>query len=178
MSVSFKRTREYWHSYTAPAMSLKGRVKIILANPGDQIVLLHCLINELPQIPLLKWTLRRLYSYLRYKYGIDLPLELRFGDRLRVFHYGGVIVNPATVIGHDVVIMHQVTIGNNMISNQCPVISDRCFLGVGSKVIGDVYLAPGTKVGAGAVVIHSSHAEDQTLVGVPARPVKRTGAKS
>lgn len=172
MSVSFRRTRHYWHFYAEAAPTLRGKLKIILANPGCQIVLLNCLINEIPQAFLIKWSLRRLYSHLRYKYGIDLPLELQFGDRLRVFHFGGVIVNPAAVIGDDVVIMHQVTIGNNMISDQCPVIGDRCFLGVGCKIIGDVSLAPGTKVGAGAVVTRSFQSEGQTLVGVPARPVK------
>lgn len=169
----YTKTGAYWHWCTSSAAGLWPRWKLVLASPGYQVVLFHCFINESPKIPLVSWICRRLYSHLRFKYGIDLPLSAAVGRRLRIFHFGGIVINPSAIIGDDVTIMHGVTIGNDMVSDQCPVISNQCFLGAGCKVIGNVFLAEGTKVGANAVVVNSCYERGQTLVGIPARPLQK-----
>lgn len=112
--------------------------------------------------------LRRIYGLWRIKYGIDLPLSTNVGRRLRIFHYGNIFINCKAVLCDDVSIMHGCTIGNSMSSDACPFISSGVFLGAGSKVIGDVFIAEGVKVGANAVVVKSCRNVGATLVGVPA----------
>jgi len=70
--------------------------------------------------------------------------------------------------------MHNVTIGNNMKSTNCPTLSDGVFIGVGAKIIGDVFLAKKIKVGANAVVTKSFSEEGVTVVGIPAKVIIRT----
>ena len=91
-----------------------------------------------------------------------------------MFHYGGVIINPKAKIGNNVIIMHGVTIGNNMPKgDKCPTIGDNVFIGAGAKILGEVYLAKGVKVGANAVVVRSVYEEGVTVIGVPARIVRK-----
>ena len=87
----------------------------IRSNPGMKMVLLNRFINETPNyLYPLKKIARFFYHRMMYKYGIDLPLSLEFGENLRLYHFGGVVINPDVKIGDNVTIMHNVTIGNTM----------------------------------------------------------------
>ena len=110
-----------------------------------------------------------------FKYGIDLPLNLNFGYNLRIYHFGGIIINPEVVIGNNCTIMHGVTIGNTMRDNKCPIISDEVFIGAGAKVIGNVFLAKKIKIGANAVVTKSIKDEEVTVIGIPAKILRKEG---
>src|SRR5580698_2025952 len=68
-----------------------------------------------------RWRLLRLlfwiatsisYSVLRLVTGIDLPRRARIGPGLRIWHFGGIVVNAETVIGRNCTLRHQVTIGS------------------------------------------------------------------
>ena len=52
-----------------------------------------------------------------------------------------------------------------------PQIGDNVDIGVGAKIIGDVTIANGIKIGANAVVNKSFNEENITIVGCPARKV-------
>ena len=144
-------------------------------NPGMKMVLLNRFTNETPKYLLpLKIILKIYYHHLIIKYGIDLPLNLKFGYNLRIFHFGNIIVNPNCQLGNNVTIMHEVTLGNDMRNDNCPIISDNVFIGVGAKIIGGVYLAESIKVGANAVVTKSFYTENITLVGIPAKIIGET----
>ena len=52
------------------------------------------------------------YSVLRLVTGIDLPRRARIGPGLRIWHFGGIVVNTETVIGRNCTIRQQVTIGS------------------------------------------------------------------
>ena len=54
-----------------------------------------------------------------------------------------------------------------------PVIGNNVDIGVGAKIIGDITIADDVKIGAGAVVTKSCLEKGATLVGIPAKPVKR-----
>lgn len=53
---------------------------------------------------------------------------------------------------------------------KAPVIGNNVEIGVGAKIIGDIYIADNIKIGAGAVVTKSFYEEGITLVGIPAKP--------
>jgi len=107
-----------------------------------------------------------------YKYGIDLPLSLEFGENLRLYHFGGVVINPDVKIGDNVTIMHNVTIGNTMKDYGCPHISDGVFIGTGAVVMGNIFIAKNVKIGANAVVTKSVYQDGVTVIGIPAKVVK------
>jgi serine O-acetyltransferase len=125
--------------------------------------------------------LRRLLSLL-YKFmkitvqiltGIDLPCEAVVGRRLRIDHFGGIVVSGDTVIGDDVVIRNGVTIGLKRTGERgAPRIGDGVDIGSGARILGAVSIGDGAVVGANAVVISDVPA-GALAVGVPARIKRR-----
>ena len=113
--------------------------------------------------------------------GIDLPCETQVGQRLRIEHFGGVIISGDTVIGNDVVIRHGVTLGLRRTGERgAPVIGDRVDIGAGAKVLGPVHIGEGAIIGANAVVLCDVPA-GALAVGIPARikrPRAQTGSHS
>lgn len=100
--------------------------------------------------------------------GISLPKECRIGPGLRIWHFGNVFVNPATVIGANCTLRQGVTLGNRVEGGPCPVLEDGVELGAYAQVLGGVRLGAGCKVGAMAVVLQDVPA-GATAVGNPAR---------
>ena len=102
---------------------------------------------------------RKRKNVLGRKLGIEM-WENTFDQGLQIFHAGNIVINGKARIGRDCK-LH----GSNCIGNDVR-------LGVGAKVIGEVQLADGITVAAGAVVIHSCMIPGAVLAGIPAKCVK------
>ncbi len=97
-----------------------------------------------------------------------------FGPEFVLIHSTGVVINGSVRGGRRVFLEHQVTIGAER--RQSPTLGDGVFLGAGAKVIGPVTLGDGCRVGANAVVVRDVRPR-ATVVGIPARPVRRRKKK-
>lgn len=63
-------------------------------------------------------------------------------------------------------------IGNKGVANSgVPVIGDNVNIGVGAKIVGDVYIADDVSIGANAVVTKSCYEKGEVLVGIPAKNI-------
>ena len=100
--------------------------------------------------------------------SVEIPWGTVIGRRLRVFHGAGIVINDRTVIGDDVTIRQNVTLGNVHPEGPCPVVGDRVELGAGCIVLGGIRIGDDARVGAGAVVTKDVPAGG-TVVGNPAR---------
>jgi serine O-acetyltransferase len=92
-----------------------------------------------------------------------------FGPGLVLIHSTGVVINGRVRGGSNVYIEHQVTIGAERRTN--PVLGSDVFIGAGAKIIGQVHVGNGSRVGANAVVVRDVPAHS-TVVGIPARVVR------
>jgi serine O-acetyltransferase len=99
-----------------------------------------------------------------------------FGPGFVIVHSHGVVINGKVRGGSRVHLEHEVTIGDSG-AGACPVLGDDVYLGAGAKVIGPVSIGDGARVGANAVVVRDVD-PDTTVVGVPARPVRRRSAST
>ena len=54
-----------------------------------------------------------------------------------------------------------------------PRVGDRVYIGAGAKVLGNITIGSGVRIGANAVVIRSVP-EGATAVGIPARVIRKT----
>jgi serine O-acetyltransferase len=91
-----------------------------------------------------------------------------FGEGLVLIHATGIVINGAVRAGSGVHIEHQVTIGAE---RRCiPIIGDDVFIGAGARILGQVTIGQGARIGANAVVIEDVPAH-HTAVGVPARTI-------
>jgi serine acetyltransferase len=84
--------------------------------------------------------------------GIELPVSTQVGPGLRLRHGFGLVVNPASRIGANVMLRQNVTLGNRKTRDDCPVIEDDVEIGVGAVVIGAVTVGRGVRIGPNAVV--------------------------
>lgn len=93
------------------------------------------------------------------------------GKGVRLWHKG-IIINPESKIGDGCVFHGDNCVGNNLKTNDCPVLGKNVDLGVGAKMIGPVTLADGIHVGANAVVAKSFTEPGITIAGIPAVKIK------
>jgi len=101
---------------------------------------------------------------------VDIHPAATIGCRLFIDHAVGVVIGETTVIGDDVVIYQQVTLGGVSTSHgkRHPTIGNNVIIGAGAKVLGNINIGEGAKVGANSVVVKDvpSYA---TAIGIPAR---------
>lgn len=111
-----------------------------------------------------------LYKFNKIIFSNDIPPTVKIGKNLLLPHYGlGVVIHPRTVIGDNVTIYQNVTIGSrNKVGP--PLIEDNVLIGAGACVLGKIVVASGTQIGANAVVVKDT-ISDKVYVGVPAKEV-------
>lgn len=106
------------------------------------------------------------------KLGIEMG-ECCAKRGLMIFHTHGIVINGNVRMGQNVKLHGNNCIGNSGLDSKAPVIGNNVDIGVGAKIIGDVEIADDIVIGAGAVVVHSFLNKGVTLVGIPAREIKK-----
>ena len=67
----------------------------------------------------------------------------------------GIFVNDKSIIGKNVTIFQQVTIGaKDVAKGKGPTIGNNVYIGAGAKIIGDIIIGNNVKIGANAVVVN------------------------
>lgn len=85
----------------------------------------------------------------------------------------GIVISDQARIGKNCTIFQQVTIGvRNMEGGGAPTIGDNVLIGAGAKVLGEISVGSGAKIGANAVVLENVP-EGATVVGNPGRIIKK-----
>ncbi len=109
--------------------------------------------------------------------GVDIHPAAVIGSGLMLDHATGIVVGETAVIGDDVSILHSVTLGGTgkESGDRHPKIRRGVLLAAGCKVIGNIEVGEGAKVGAGSVVLEDVP-PGVTVAGIPAKIVgKSTG---
>ena len=107
--------------------------------------------------------------------GVDVHPAAQFGAGIMLDHATGLVAGETAVVEDDVSILHAVTLGGTgkVTGDRHPKIRRGVLLAAGCKIIGDIEVGEGAKVGAGSVVVEDVPPH-VTVVGVPARVVGRT----
>lgn len=103
-------------------------------------------------------------------FAVDIHPGARIGRGILLDHATGVVVGETAVIGNNVSILHNVTLGGTgkACGDRHPKIGDGVLIGAGTCVLGNVRIEEGAKIGAGSVVLKQVPART-TAVGNPAR---------
>lgn len=104
--------------------------------------------------------------------GIEIN-SMQIDEGFLLYHINGTVVNGSTRIGKNCRLHGNNCLGNSGPDNlKCPTLGDNVRLGVGAKVIGDVYIANNITIGAGAIVTKSFYENGITIAGIPAKKIK------
>jgi serine O-acetyltransferase len=108
----------------------------------------------------------------RWVTAIEIHPAATIGDRLLIDHGCGVVIGETAEIGDDVTIYHGVTLGGTSLDEgkRHPTIGDRVTIGAGAKVLGNIVVGAGSRIGANAVLVRTV-AEDSVVVGVPGQVI-------
>lgn len=95
--------------------------------------------------------------------GIEIHPGAQIGRRFFIDHGAGVVIGETTVIGNNVMLYHQVTLGATgwwrpgpgRRQKRHPTIEDDVTIGVGAAILGPITVGRGSKIGAMALVLES-----------------------
>ena len=134
----------------------RNRLEVLLTYPGLHAVWGYRIAHFLWQIKLK--LLARIYSnWIRTVTGVEIHPAAKIGKRFFIDHGMGVVIGATAIVGDDVMIYHDVTLGAKTggRGKRHPTIGNQVVIGAGARVIGDISIGDGVKISANMVVTKS-----------------------
>jgi serine O-acetyltransferase len=102
-------------------------------------------------------------TFARFATGIEIHPGAVIGRRFFIDHGSAVVIGETVVIGDDVMLYHQVTLGSvgwwrdrdNPGQRRHPIIEDGVIIGTNASVLGGITVGCGSRIGAHAVLTRS-----------------------
>jgi serine O-acetyltransferase len=161
----FRRISEDIRTGLALDPAARSGFELVLTTPGIHAIWTYRVAHQLWKAHF--YLVSRLVSnWAKFWTGIEIHPGAQIGRRFVIDHGNGVVIGETAVIGDDVMMFHQVTLGSreSVRTKRHPTIGNKVVLGAGSKVIGNIVIGDNSYVGANAVVTKSVP-EYSTVVG-------------
>jgi serine O-acetyltransferase len=109
-------------------------------------------------------------SLISVVYGVDIHPAAKMGKGILLDHGTGFVAGETTVIEDDVSILHEVTLGGTGKDrgDRHPKIRSGVLIGAGAKILGNVEIGEGARVGASSVVL-ADVPPHVSVAGVPSK---------
>lgn len=173
----WKRLQELLAAYQEKDPAAHSKLEIFLLYPGVHALICHRIAH---------WFYKRNRRFLarwisegaKRRTGIDIHPGAQIGRRLVIDHGTGLVIGETAILGNDILLYQGVTLGGSGkdVGKRHPTLEDHVTVGAGAKVLGSFTVGQGARIAANAVVL-SPVPPDATAVGVPARVVRRNGAR-
>lgn len=152
--------------------ALHSKFELFFNYPGLWALFYHRIAHALYKRGL-RFIPRFISGFSRLITTVDIHPAAQIGERVFIDHGAGVVIGETAIIGDDVVIYQQVTLGGVSTSHgkRHPTVGNRAVIGAGAKVLGNIMLGDDAKIGANSVVVKNVPC-CATAVGVPARILK------
>jgi len=104
--------------------------------------------------------------------AVDIHPAARIGKGILIDHATSVIIGETAVVGDDVSMLHEVTLGGTgkESGDRHPKVGNGVLIGAGAKILGNIRIGDGSKIAAGSVVLKDVPSYS-TVAGIPARVV-------
>ncbi len=131
----------------------RSKLEVALAYPGMHAIWLHQLAHWI-WLKRLYLAARILSNLNRWLTGIEIHPGAVIGRRVFIDHGMGVVIGETSIVGNDVLIYHNVTLGGRSFApvKRHPTIEDYVIIGAGAKVLGDIRVGTGAVIGANSVI--------------------------
>ena len=152
----------------------RSALEVALVYPGVHALWVHRLTHRMWKHPALRLPARIVSQMTRSATGIEIHPAATLGRRLFIDHGMGVVIGETAVVGDDVTLFHNTTLGGRSMTHgkRHPTLGDRVVVGAGAKVLGAVWVGDDAQIGANAVVVKDVPA-GAVAVGVPAKTKSR-----
>ncbi len=138
----------------------KDRAEVILAYPGFEALTVHRLAHflhrqETPLVP------RIMSEIVHRRTGIDIHPGASIASSCSIDHGTGLIIGETSVIGRNVSLYHNVTLGARSVSPEFrgrkrhPTIGDNVVIYPGSTILGDITVGSGSIIGGNSFLLES-----------------------
>lgn len=109
-------------------------------------------------------------------FQVDINPAVPMGKGIMLDHGTGLVIGETAVVGDNVSILQNVTLGGTGKSDQDrhPKIGNGVLIGAGAKVLGNIKIGDCSRVGAGSVVLKEVPPR-VTVAGVPAKVIGEAG---
>jgi serine O-acetyltransferase len=131
-------------------------LEVLLTYPGLHAVWGYRIAHFLWNLKLK--LIARIYSnWVRAATGVEIHPAAKIGRRFFIDHGMGVVIGATAVVGDDVMIYHDVTLGarTNDAGKRHPTIGNNVVIGSGARVLGDINIGEGVRINANLVVTKS-----------------------
>jgi serine O-acetyltransferase len=120
-----------------------------------------------------------LQSLISETFTVDIHPAAQIGSGILLDHATSFVAGETAVIENDVSILHEVTLGGTGKDrgDRHPKVRSGVLLGAGAKILGNVEIGEGAKVGAGSVVLKDVPPHT-SVAGVPAVVIGKTSEVS
>ena len=149
----------------------QSRLETFLTSPGLHAVWSHRVAHRLWEgRPAYRLPARVLSNVTRTLTGVEIHPGATIGRRFFIDHGMGVVIGETSVVGDDVMLYHDVTLGGRSMAKvkRHPTVGDRVTIGSGARVLGDINLGDDSQIGANSVVTRDVPA-GAVAVGIPAQ---------
>ena len=155
----------------------KSTLEVVLTYSGLHAVLAYRISHKLYKRNL-HLPARIISQGARLLTGIEIHPGAKIGKGLFIDHGSGVVIGETAEIGDNCTLYQGVTLGGTGkdTGKRHPTLGNNVLVGAGAKVLGPFKVGDNSKVAANAVVLKEIP-PDCTAVGVPAKVVKRGGAR-
>lgn len=113
-----------------------------------------------------------LQNRISQQFAVDIHPGATVGSGIMLDHATGIVIGETAVLGNDISILHSVTLGGIgcEAGDRHPKIGDGVLISVGAKILGNITVGEGARIGAGSVVL-SDVPPHTTVAGVPGQVV-------
>ncbi|KLN97050.1 serine O-acetyltransferase [Moellerella wisconsensis] len=113
-----------------------------------------------------------LQNQISVSFSVDIHPAARIGCGIMLDHATGIVIGETAIVENDVSILQSVTLGGTgkTCGDRHPKVREGVMIGAGAKILGNIEIGRGAKIGAGSVVLHPVPPHT-TVAGVPARIV-------
>ncbi len=173
----FERIKEDIAAVKERDPAARSALEIFFLYPGVKAIRMHRRANWFYRHNC-KFIARLISQRAVRKTGIEIHPAAKLGRRLVIDHGAGVVIGETAEIGDDVLIYQGVTLGGTGkdIGKRHPTIGNNVMISSGAKILGPFKVGDNSRIASGAIVLEEVP-PDCTAAGVPARIVKRNGAK-
>jgi serine O-acetyltransferase len=157
--------------------AVRSWLEVLLCHTPLHAVILHRVAHWLHARVGWRVAARLLSVLTRFWTGVEIHPAARIGKGFFLDHGTGVVIGETAVVGDYCVMFHNVTLGGTgkYHGQRHPRVGNHVFIGTSAILLGPIRVGDHAKVGANAFVINRDVPAHCTVVGTPAKIVKRYG---